>query len=129
MEINDLVKEAYETAKEKGWHDKEVSPLEFHALIHSEISEATEEARKNDVKSNTNTYQIDRRDGIDWIVTPYSLEWDNNKKPEGEAVELADAIIRIADYFGSRGWDLANTIKLKMNYNKTRSYRHGNKKY
>ena len=107
MHIKDLVKESHETAREKGWWDVVKSPLEIHALIHSEISEAVEEARK-DTKP---------------------LYYNNDLKPEGEAVELADAIIRIADYFGYRNWDLEKILEIKMHYNKSRSYRHGNKKY
>ena len=53
----------------------------------------------------------------------------NGAKPEGEAVELVDAVIRIMDYFGYRGWDMEQVIEAKMEYNETRSYRHDNKKY
>jgi hypothetical protein len=51
------------------------------------------------------------------------------RKPEGELVELADAVIRIADYCESKGWDLEKALQLKMNYNDTRPFRHGGKKY
>lgn len=44
-ELNALVKRIHETAKEKGWWDEPRGPLEIHALIHSEIAEATEECR------------------------------------------------------------------------------------
>jgi hypothetical protein len=110
MEINDLVKEAYELVKEKGFHDEPRTPLEIHALIHSEISEATEAARLPDDSPI-------RICGID----------PTTNKPEGEAVELADAVIRIADYFGLMGWDLDAVIQYKMAFNKGRSYRHGGK--
>ena len=106
MKINELVKEVHETAKEKGWWDSPRSPLEIHALIHAEIAEATEEARKG----NPDMY----------------LE---EGKPEGELIELADAIIRIADWCGFKGWDLEEALKVKMEYNKTRPYRHGNKRF
>ena len=46
-----------------------------------------------------------------------------------EAVELVDAVIRIADYFGSKGWDLEKIIKAKMSYNEGRPYRHGGKRF
>jgi hypothetical protein len=107
MKINDFVREIHNNAKEKGWHDEKRSALEIHALIHSEISEATEEVRSN------------RPSGM------YTCEG----KPEGEPVELVDAVIRIMDYFGSKGWDLEGILMAKMEYNKTRSYRHGGKKY
>lgn len=50
------------------------------------------------------------------------------KDEQGEAEELVDAVIRIMDFFGSKGWDFEKVLRTKMNYNKTRSYRHGNKR-
>lgn len=47
------------------------------------------------------------------------------KKPEGVAVELADAVIRIADLCGHLGIDLEAAIDLKMAYNETRPFKHG----
>lgn len=46
--INQLCKQAYETAKSKGWHDKPVETGTKLALIHSEVSEALEADRKGD---------------------------------------------------------------------------------
>jgi NTP pyrophosphatase (non-canonical NTP hydrolase) len=108
MTINELVQEAFEMAKAKGWHDQPRTPLEIHSLIHSEVSEATEAVR----------------DGL----PPFTATLTDGKvltKPEGELVELADVIIRIADYCGSQGWDLSVAIETKMAYNGTRPYRHG----
>lgn len=44
--INNLCKEAYLTAKEKGWHDEPRETGTLLALIHSEVSEALEADRK-----------------------------------------------------------------------------------
>jgi len=44
--INNLCKQAYETAKEKGWHDAPIETGTSLALIHSEVSEALEADRK-----------------------------------------------------------------------------------
>jgi hypothetical protein len=93
---------------EKGWYDPsnpERTALEFHMLFVSEIAEATEAVRTN---------------------SPSFFVSDSGK-PEGERVELADAVIRIMDYFESRGWDLETVMAAKHDYNKTRPYRHGGK--
>ena len=41
--------------------------------------------------------------------------------------ELADVVIRIGDICGYYGIDLEVAIQEKLEYNKSRSYRHGNK--
>lgn len=64
-------------------------------LIHSEISEAMEAARKN-LKDD----KIPHRSGVE--------------------VELADAVIRILDLAGALQLDLAGAIQEKLMYNKTR---------
>lgn len=46
--ISQLIEEAHETAKSKGWHDKPVETGTWLALIHSEVSEALEADRKGD---------------------------------------------------------------------------------
>lgn len=46
---------------------------------------------------------------------------------EAVAEELADCCIRIFDYCGARGIDLEEALVRKIDYNKTRPYRHGKK--
>lgn len=121
MKINELVKKVHETAKSKGWYDTTRSPLEMHMLMVSEVAEASECARKD--------LPPIYAENASSIETAADKIASLGLKPEGEAVELADTIIRIADYFGSRGWDLEEVLELKMAYNLNRSYRHGNKKY
>lgn len=100
--IKDIQDELWETHCEKGWHEKKRTPLEQHALFHSEISEATEAVREG-------MASLTLVDG----------------KPEGEAVELADAVIRIMNYFTENNWDLEFFITLKNDYNKKREFMHG----
>lgn len=58
-----------------------------------------------------------------------ALEADR-KGDEGNFVEeLADVCIRVFDLCGSRKIDLEKAITDKMEKNKSRSYKHGNKKY
>jgi len=66
------------------------------SLIHSELSEALEANRKG-------------------------LNDDHLPDRLGEEVELADAVIRIFDLAGARGYDLAGAIAEKLAYNKSRS--------
>jgi len=109
--ITDLIMESNKTAREKGWwEDGERNIGELIALIHSEVSEALE------------AYRIKGRSGI-------SESWRSESgKPEGFVFELADVLIRIADLCGEFDLDLNEALKYKLEYNKTRPYRHGNKK-
>jgi NTP pyrophosphatase (non-canonical NTP hydrolase) len=96
--IKDLCEEAFQTAKEKGWHDQPRSFGEFISLVHAEVSEALEADRRDEGK-------------------------------ERVAEELGDVLIRIFDGAVEFGLDIETAILTKMAYNKTRSYKHGNKKY
>lgn len=110
MTIDELIREAHKTAQEKGWWSVDDRPVlmqlpEKIALMHSELSEALEEYR-----AGRSTY------------------WETSEgKPEGIGIELADCIIRIADYCGASGVDLTRMITKKLDYNRTRPFRHGGK--
>ncbi len=126
--IAQFQKEIHDLAVEKGWYDGAPrNPLEMHALIASEIGEATNEARVD----NPHVYFFSKPLGrnVPWTsVNPDTIGF-SRWKPEGEAVELADTIIRILDYAAYRGWNMEEIMQLKHNFNKEREYRHGNKKY
>lgn len=90
-------------SKSAGWYTdintgeaKERNKGEMLCLIHSEISEAMEGIRKN--------LQDDK--------LPH--------RPMGE-VELADALIRIFDFAGYCGYDLAGAVAEKIDYNAKRA--------
>lgn len=51
----------------------------------------------------------------------------NHRKKEEVAEELADCCIRIFDYCGSRKINLKTALLKKIEFNKTRPYRHGKK--
>jgi NTP pyrophosphatase (non-canonical NTP hydrolase) len=97
---NQVAIEAHQMAVEKGFWEKEPNKAEKLALIHSEISECLEGVRK---------------DTMD----------DKLPHRKMEAVELADAIIRIMDYDAGFGLNIAEALREKMAYNKTRPYKHG----
>ena len=100
--VNGCAKDCHEAAVKGGWwHDvegrkKDRNIGELLCLIHSEISEAMEGARK----------------GL----------MDNHLKHKSMMeVELADAVIRIFDLAVSRNFNLGETIYEKLEYNKSRA--------
>lgn len=105
--IKQWQEEIHTLAKEKGWYDpsKKRSTGEIYMLIASEAFEAFEDFRN---EKPTKYYEGD--------------------KPCGEAIEMADIVLRVMDYCEYRGWSLEDLIQEKHNFNKTRSYRHNGKK-
>ena len=102
---NIQAKNAHETAICKGWWGTDRNDGECIALIHSELSEALEAMRHGNPP--------------DEHIPEYgSLE-----------VELADAVIRIMDFGQARRLRVAEAILAKMEYNKTRPHKHGNKEF
>lgn len=65
-------------------------------------------------------------DGRELTEIYYSAE--NPGKPEGVPVELADLFIRLVDFCERAGINLQEVAALKHEYNRSRSYRHGNKR-
>lgn len=105
MTLKEWQKAVNSLAREKGWYDgRPRETLEYHMLFCSEIAEASESVRKG-----------------------HGPVYLHEGKPEGELVELADAVIRILDYCEYKGWDLEDAMVLKHQFNATRAYRHGNK--
>lgn len=107
MKINELQKEAFAIADEKGWHERPRPFGELIALIHSEVTEAFE-ARRNGLPINETVY-------------------GDGNKPEGVPSEFADIVIRTAETCEELGIDLEAAIIEKLEYNKKRPYRHGGK--
>jgi len=102
LSLNECAKDCHEAAVKGGWwHDSEGNKKERNigellCLIHSEISEAMEGARKGLMDTHL-------------------------KHKSMMEVELADAIIRIFDLAESKGFNLGETIYEKLEYNKSRA--------
>lgn len=97
----DLQIYCHNLAKESGWWDDLLPPqrgtvAEKLLLVHSEVSEACEGYRKD---------QMD----------------DHLPHRKMVEVELADALIRICDLAGAMGLDLGGAVAEKLAYNATRA--------
>ncbi len=153
--IREWQKRVHALSKEKGWHDCQVcegsgwsgSPefgfqcgecagtgkvsrniLEMLILVHSEISEAVEFFRTGN--EGHELYEVfaagfRNRKG-EWV--PKVDRKTGMPKPDGFAIELADAVIRIMDLAEYLHIDLAGAIAAKNAFNQLRPYRHGNLK-
>lgn len=99
-----LTHAVHANAVEHGWweEDRGTEPL---LLMHTEISEAVEALRAGNPES---------------------------KKIPGHshvAEELADVVIRVLDYCGKHNINIGAAITAKHEYNRSRPYRHGGKKF
>lgn len=111
-------------------HWRKRSDLESLALMHSEISEATEEFRKDEEWDKDGITKKSLECDLDCQLYVHEKgEHEDEVKPEGPSTELVDTVIRIFDYFGEKGWDFERVLQIKHQYNKGRPHRHGNKKY
>jgi len=92
-------------AVQKGWHKTERNDGELIALMHSELSEMLEALRHDNPPSE--------------------------HIPQFSAVEeeLANVVIRAMDYAVAKNHRIAHAIIAKIEFNRTREYKHGGKKF
>lgn len=112
MTLNEIGLDAYQTAIEKGFYEEPPTFGERIALIHSELSETLEEYRKD----------------YGFNETYFSYPTGDVAKPEGIPSELADVVIRICDLCHHYNINLEEAIRVKLEYNKTRTHKNGGKK-
>ena len=118
-DFNLLAKKAYENAKAKGFNDKTHTDAHYLMLVACELAEAVEADREGR-RSGRRTYNF--------LLQEYGepLErhlFDMHIKDTVED-ELADAVIRLLDYVGVKGYDIpenyitSEQIKAEVEENK-----------
>lgn len=105
-----MAEEVHQFIRAKGWDDDKTFG-DCMALLHSEVSEALEAYRDHGIHDATEE------------VGP-----DEIPKPEGVGSEFADVFIRLLDDCLRYNIDLFREFRRKMDYNWTRSFRHGGKR-
>jgi hypothetical protein len=124
LNISKLQNEVWKIAEESGWHEKEVSFGDFISNCHAELSEAFE------IYKTKGSVAIPAFTPFEWMEHYSNGKVDMKtvvSVPSGIPIELADVIMRILDFCETHGINMENTIDIKMEYNKTREYRHGGK--
>ena len=100
-DFNLLIKEAFENAKERGFHDEEHTDGHWVMLVACELAEAVEADRVGR-RADRKTYNF--------LLQEYGEElerhlFDMHIKDTLED-ELADAVIRLMDYMGLKGYTM-----------------------
>ena len=106
IDFNALAKEAYESAKERGFHTEKHTDGHWYMLVVCELAEAVEADRKGRWVENRKEYE--RLKGIcDESVHAHLFEIHIKDTVEDE---LADAVIRLLDYAGMDGVDIGKRM-------------------
>ena len=141
--LNALSKSVHQANVEKGFYEDHEETLVFlseapehirqhyqqaidaqrFALIVSEVSEALESSRKAK-KANIQLFMDEAGFALDDETFKEAFE-ENIKDSEED--EVADAVIRLFDYAGSKGMDLEFHVEKKLQYNSLRPHKHAKK--
>jgi len=123
LNLTELSKQIHENNKLKGFDASKENVGQSLMLIVSELGEAVEAHRNNRFADMVNYPSA--------ISTKSELFKEHFKLSIKDTFEdeLADSIIRLLDLCGALNIDIETHVKLKTEYNKTRSFMHGNKSY
>jgi len=110
--LNDLAEAVYDGNRERGFWANRLDFATVMMLVVTELSEAVEAQRNKDWFSGN-------------LKDVYTAEDFCTDVKDTVEDELADAIIRLLDYCGGEGIDIAGHVLAKLKYNETRGKLHG----
>lgn len=122
FDLEAFAQEVHKNAVAHGWWDEERSEAEVRALIHSEWSEALEEAREGRPMLWHECMDAAAEPGKRPVICDYCTDCvckkdqpahdcaAYNPKPEGVAVELMDGVIRILDVMAKEDAEVPNEL-------------------
>lgn len=113
--LSEMAEEVYAVNVANGWFEEDRTFGDDIALLTTEVGEAYEAFRNWEFADATDT------------SIAYSDPNGGMGKPEGVGSELADILIRVLDTAKRRGFNLDYEYRRKLEYNKTRGYKHGGK--
>jgi len=123
MTLKSLGSKILEINESNGWGDKKHEVGTNLMLIVSELSEAMEADRKDKYTEPNAIHDLDLNDD-----NTFKEVFEKRIKDKFED-EIADTVIRCLDLCVRMNIDIERHIELKLKYNSTRGYHHGNKKY
>lgn len=114
MNLNELAKKAFENAKAKGFHDEKHTDGHYLMLVMCELAEAVEADRCG---KRADRKEFERLAGTcEDVVWPHLFEMYIKDTVEDE---LADAVIRLLDYIGMKGFEIPDDYVTKENLIRT----------
>jgi NTP pyrophosphatase (non-canonical NTP hydrolase) len=138
--MNELAQEIWQTADEHGFHEPlDASVLKLGYETFHEVGEwlvAFEAYRKGQPVDISALYLLLSADDeqrelmvrlILIMTEAFEIYQAAILEPEKEAEEVADAIIRLFHYARTRGINIDQAVRDKMEINKARPYKHGKK--
>lgn len=98
------------------------------ALTHSELSEGMEDLRNKNLDPSKLYFEFpNEHNDKKTLITEDAAVYRPGLKPVGFPSEVVDAIIRLLGLCVREKIDVAKALRVKMEYNELRPYRHGGK--
>ncbi|MBO8161308.1 MAG: hypothetical protein H0Z24_06685 [Thermosipho sp. (in: Bacteria)] len=119
MELQELIKEAHKTAVDKGFWDMERRIMRRLKNKEVLVEEEIEFIQNAFIAQKIMCAVSELGEAIE------ALRKGNINGKDGLVEEIADNFIWLMDLAGGHNYNLAEKIKEKMEYNKTRTIRHG----